>query len=97
MTHGTSSKVAGELDFEESLVQEIGVPYRVVNSGADVTVDDPPAQGFARATGVFNNWSFWQYSDTGNSGGISPLDLDVCHSEYKPLSSYRIPGASPSR
>jgi len=69
---------------------------RVVNSGADVTVDDPPAQGFARATGVFNNWAFWQYSDTGTSGGLSPLDLDVCHSEYKPLSFYRIPGPPPS-
>src|SRR5262249_33431943 len=48
------------------------------------------------ALGVFTNWSFWQYSDTGNSGGISPLDLDVCHSEYKPLTAYLIPVPPPT-
>ena len=65
---------------------------RTVNSGADPAVDQPPAQlGFSTATGVFTNWSFWQYSSTGNSGGLSPLDLNVCHSEFKPLSSFLIP------
>jgi hypothetical protein len=64
--------------------------------GSDPATDDPVnALGFD-PTGVFNEWSFWQYSDTGNSGGIAPLDLDVCHSEYKPLSSYLIPGAPPA-
>ncbi len=68
---------------------------RTVNSGVDIAVDDPPGVGFADPTGVFENWSFWQYSATGSSGGISPLDLNVCHTEYKPLSSYLIPGAPP--
>ncbi len=63
---------------------------RTVGSGANPAVDDPPGQGFADATGVFNDWSFWQYSATGSSGGISPLDLDVCHEEFKPLASYVI-------
>ncbi|MEX2288687.1 MAG: glycoside hydrolase family 25 protein [Planctomycetaceae bacterium] len=40
--------------------------------------------------GHFPNWSFWQYNVTGNLAGISPLDLDVVHSEYKPLASYLI-------
>jgi hypothetical protein len=40
---------------------------------------------------VFNTWSFWQYSDSGNSGGITPLDLNVCHSEYRALATYVIP------
>jgi T5SS/PEP-CTERM-associated repeat protein len=70
---------------------------RTVNSGADPAVDQPPAQlGFSTATGVFTNWSFWQYSSTGNSGGLSPLDLNVCHSEYKPLSSFLITNQIPS-
>jgi hypothetical protein len=43
---------------------------------------------------VFDNWSFWQYSDTGNSGGISPLDLNVCHSEFKSLDSFLIPAVT---
>jgi T5SS/PEP-CTERM-associated repeat protein len=67
------------------------------SGGSDPQADDPPPFGLStNATGVFNNWSFWQYSDTGSSGGISPLDLDVCHSEYKPLSSYLIPGPPPA-
>jgi GH25 family lysozyme M1 (1,4-beta-N-acetylmuramidase) len=42
--------------------------------------------------GQFANWSFWQYNvDT--AGGISPIDLDVVHGEYKPLSSFVIPPA----
>ena len=70
---------------------------RTVGSGADPAVDDPPAQGsFTNATGVFTNWSFWQYSATGSSGGITPLDLNVCHSEFKPLSSFIIPNSTPT-
>jgi GH25 family lysozyme M1 (1,4-beta-N-acetylmuramidase) len=65
-------------------------------SSVDVsTSEPPPTVSFPNPLGVFNNWSFWQYSSTGSSGGISPLDLDVCHSEYKPLASYIIPTPSP--
>jgi hypothetical protein len=46
------------------------------------------------ATGSFNNWSFQQYS-IGASGAITPLDLDVCHDEFKPLNSFLIPNGSP--
>jgi GH25 family lysozyme M1 (1,4-beta-N-acetylmuramidase) len=61
-------------------------------TNVDVSISEPPPTGtFPDATGVFNNWSFWQYSWTGSSGGISPLDLDVCHSEYKSLASFLIP------
>ena len=56
----------------DSRVATYDLWVRVVGAGLDPSVDNP-------ATGVFNNWSFWQYSDTGSSGGISPLDLDVCH------------------
>jgi GH25 family lysozyme M1 (1,4-beta-N-acetylmuramidase) len=62
----------------------------------DPTVTDPPpTASYPDPTGVFNNWSFWQYSWTGSSGGISPLDLDVCHNDYKPLASYIIPAPLP--
>jgi len=58
----------------------------------DPTVTDPPpTTSYPDPTGVFNNWSFWQYSWTGSTGGISPLDLDVCHSDYKLLASYIVP------
>jgi hypothetical protein len=57
--------------------------------------DPPPTASYPDPTGVFNNWSFWQYSWTGSSGGISPLDLDVCHSDYRTLASYIIPAPSP--
>ncbi|MGI8965323.1 MAG: GH25 family lysozyme, partial [Limisphaerales bacterium] len=53
--------------------------------------EPPPTTTYPKPTGVFNNWCFWQYNWTGSSGGISPLDLDVCHNEYKPLSSFLIP------
>jgi len=70
---------------------------RTIGTSANPAVDDPPAQGvFTSATGVFTNWSFWQYSSTGSSGGITPLDLNVCHSEYKPLSSFIIPDPTPT-
>lgn len=62
----------------------------------DVSTNEPPIVSFPDPTGVFDNWSFWQYSDTGNSGGITPLDLNVCHSEFKLLDSFLIPAvASP--
>lgn len=51
----------------------------------------PPTTSYPNPTGVFTNWCFWQYSSTGSSGGISPIDLDVCHSEYKSLASFLIP------
>ena len=55
------------------------------------TAEPPPTASYPDPTGVFTNWSFWQYTSSGSSGGISPLDLDVCHTEYKPLSAYLIP------
>ena len=65
-------------------------------TNVDVTVTDPPpTTSYPNPTGVFNNWAFWQYSWTGSSGGISPQDLDVCHSDYKPLTAYIIPSPSP--
>ncbi len=51
----------------------------------------PPTASYPAPTGVFNNWAFWQYSWTGTSGGLNNLDLNVCHNEYKPLSSFVIP------
>ena len=61
-------------------------------TNVDVTITDPPpTASYPKPTGVFNNWAFWQYSQTGSAGGISPIDLDVCHNDYKPLSSYLIP------
>jgi GH25 family lysozyme M1 (1,4-beta-N-acetylmuramidase) len=49
-----------------------------------------PTNGSPSSTGVFTNWAFWQYG-TGSAGGISPIDLDVCHDEFEPLTSYLIP------
>ena len=51
----------------------------------------PPTASYPDPTGVFNNWAFWQYSWTGSLGGLNNLDLNVCHNEYKPLSSFIIP------
>ena len=41
-------------------------------------------------TGSFGNWAFWQYSGSGSAGGISPIDLDVVHTESQPLSAFVI-------
>ena len=58
----------------------------------DPSTNEPPiGSGYTNSTGSFTNWSFWQYSSTGTSGGISPLDLNVCHNEYKSLASFLIP------
>ena len=54
------------------------------------TNQPPPGGSFTNATGVFTNWSFWQYSASGSSGGISPLDLNVCQTEYRPVDEYLI-------
>jgi GH25 family lysozyme M1 (1,4-beta-N-acetylmuramidase) len=55
--------------------------------------DGEPASSlrYPRPLGVFTNWVFWQYSSRGKSGGLGPVDVDVCHSEYKPLTSLVIP------
>jgi hypothetical protein len=45
-------------------------------------------------TGVFSNWAFLQYN-TGTAGGISPVDLDACHDDFAPLSTYLIPAPAP--
>jgi GH25 family lysozyme M1 (1,4-beta-N-acetylmuramidase) len=55
-------------------------------TGLNPATDNP-------ATGVFNNWSFWQYN-TATAGGISPIDLDVCHSEFKTVDSFLIPAVA---
>jgi GH25 family lysozyme M1 (1,4-beta-N-acetylmuramidase) len=69
---------------------------RTISAVDPFTSEPPPAGGYTDATGSFNNWSFWQYSSTGSSGGISPLDLNVCHSEMQALSAYVItPMANP--
>jgi GH25 family lysozyme M1 (1,4-beta-N-acetylmuramidase) len=59
--------------------------------GGNPAFSNPPANGFLSATGVFTNWAFWQYNISGAAGGISPIDLDVCHDDFQPLSSYLIP------
>jgi GH25 family lysozyme M1 (1,4-beta-N-acetylmuramidase)/N-acetylneuraminic acid mutarotase len=61
------------------------------SGGGDPTYSSPPSNGFTNATGVFTNWAFWQYNISGSAGGISPIDLDVCHDDFAPLSSYLIP------
>jgi lysozyme len=61
-----------------------GYPLWIRAIGGDPATGSP-------STGVFANWSFWQYSDSGSSGGISPLDLNVCHTEFKTLDSFLIP------
>ncbi|MEO7299082.1 MAG: GH25 family lysozyme [Verrucomicrobiota bacterium] len=75
----------------DSRVADYDLWIRAVSTGLNPSIDDPPAQGFTNAIGVFNNWAFWQYSASGSSGGISPLDLNVCHNEYKTLNSFLIP------
>jgi GH25 family lysozyme M1 (1,4-beta-N-acetylmuramidase)/N-acetylneuraminic acid mutarotase len=60
-------------------------------NGGDPTFTDPPANGFASATGIFTNWAFWQYNITGSAGGINPIDLDVSHDDVYPLASYLMP------
>jgi lysozyme len=65
------------------------------NPGVDVNIaDPPPVPSWPDPTGNFDNWVLWQYSSTGSAGGISPLDLDVVHSEYMPLSALLIPEPS---
>jgi GH25 family lysozyme M1 (1,4-beta-N-acetylmuramidase) len=57
---------------------------------ADLSGFDPYTAGPA-TSGQFGDWAIWQYSWTGTAGGISPIDLDVLHSEHYPLSSLVIP------
>jgi GH25 family lysozyme M1 (1,4-beta-N-acetylmuramidase) len=42
------------------------------------------------STGNFNNWVIWQYTNGGNINGVG-MDLDVVHSEYRPLLSLVTP------
>jgi len=49
-----------------------------------------PQTGQPTGLGVFNDWTVWQYN-IGTAGGISPIDLDVIHSESASLSSLVIP------
>ncbi len=50
-----------------------------------------PQTGSPATTGQFGNWLLWQNSWTGSAGGISPIDMDVLHSEQTPLSALVIP------
>jgi GH25 family lysozyme M1 (1,4-beta-N-acetylmuramidase) len=40
-----------------------------------------PHTGAPSSSGHFGNWAIWQYSFTGSSGGISPIDLDVFNND----------------
>ena len=57
---------------------------------ANPMTDDPPNPGYPRATGVFDNWAFWQFG-AGSVGDLSAVDVDVAHSEFRPLAGYLIP------
>jgi lysozyme len=48
-----------------------------------------PQMGQPFTTGVFNNWTIWQYN-VGPAGGVNPIDQDVVHTEVKPLSALLI-------
>jgi lysozyme len=79
-------------DELDSRVANLDLWLAYPGSTADPLTDEPPPTGsFPKPTGRFNNWVLWQYSWTGDTGGISPVDLDVVHSEYKPLSALIIP------
>jgi GH25 family lysozyme M1 (1,4-beta-N-acetylmuramidase) len=56
---------------------------------ADRTGLDPQTAA-PSTTGVFADWTIWQYA-IGNAGGLSGIDLDVVHAEASPLSSLVIP------
>jgi lysozyme len=75
----------------DSRLADYDLWLQTIGTGADPATADPPAVGYPTATGVFNNWSSWQYTTSGSSGGISSLDLDVCHNDFKPLESFLIP------
>jgi GH25 family lysozyme M1 (1,4-beta-N-acetylmuramidase) len=62
------------------------------NAGVDpATAEPPPTVSWPVPTGQFGNWVMWQYASTASLAGISPLDVDVIHSEYKPLAALIIP------
>ena len=62
------------------------------NAGVDPSTAEPPPTGsWPVPTGQFGNWVMWQYASTASLAGISPLDVDVIHSEYKPLAALIIP------
>jgi lysozyme len=49
-----------------------------------------PQLGNPSTTGVFNDWTIWQYN-VAAAGGINPIDQDVIHSETFSLSSLIVP------
>lgn len=75
IVYTTSTYAVGELD---SRVADLDLWIR-----ADF---GDPQTGEPFTTGVFNDWTIWQY-DVGSAGGINPIDEDVIHSETVPLSS----------
>lgn len=92
IVYTSRSFAQGELDSRVA-EYDLWLAYPVA---VDPMVTDPaPTTSYPDPTGVFNNWSFWQYSWTGSSGGVSPLDLDVCHSDFKPLATFIIPTPLP--
>jgi GH25 family lysozyme M1 (1,4-beta-N-acetylmuramidase) len=87
--YATRSTANFELDAR---VADLDLWLAYWNAGVDPTVGDPPpVPSYPDPTGNFDNWVLWQYSSTASLAGISPVDLDVVHSEYKPLSALIIP------
>jgi lysozyme len=75
IVYTTSSYAIGELD---SRVANLDLWIRA-NFG-------DPQTGQPSTTGVFNNWTIWQYN-IGLAGGVNPIDQNVIHTELAPLSS----------
>ena len=78
-------------DKLDSRLADYDLWLQAIGTAANPATDNPPGVGYPSASGVFNSWSFWQYTTAGSSGGISSLDLDVCHDDFKPLESFLIP------
>jgi GH25 family lysozyme M1 (1,4-beta-N-acetylmuramidase) len=75
IVYTTSSFAVGELD---SRVANLDLWIRA-NFG-------DPQTGQPSTTGLFNDWTIWQYN-VGPAGGINPIDQNVIHSEVTPLQS----------
>lgn len=87
--YATRSTAVFELD---SRVASLDLWLAYWNAGVDpATAEPPPTASWPDPTGNFDNWVLWQYSSTASFAGISPLDVDVVHSEYTPLSALIIP------
>jgi GH25 family lysozyme M1 (1,4-beta-N-acetylmuramidase) len=80
----TCCSLASDSFLEPDIAQH-DLWVRKITGGNTFNPDSPPTSS---QMGIWSDWTFWQWTDTGNVGGITPVDRDAFEGTMEQLAQY---------